>query len=362
MARPILQILLTEAERAELQRRVASTKAPKRDSERAEIILLRADGLKQEEVSKRLGVSQVRVSKWTSRFVKSRLNGLRDQPGRGRKARVSPRKIEAVITKSLQNPPAGRTRWSVRTMAESVGVSRHTVHQIWKNNDIRPHLTRTFKISKDPDFERKFWDVIGLYLNPPDKALVLCCDEKSQCQALERTQPGLPLGLGHIRTRTHDYTRHGTITLFAALGYLDGKIIARPEQRHSHVEWLRFLKQIDRETPKNLAVHLIADNYSTHKHAVVKAWLAKHPRFHMHFTPTGSSWMNLVERFFADLTADVVRDGSFQSVRELVQAIASYLAERNLRPKPYRWRAKGEEILRKIERARAALAGAVKYT
>jgi transposase len=360
MPRPVLQIILTEAERAELQRRVSSTCTAKRDSERAEIILLRADGLKQEEVSKSLGTSQVRVSKWTSRFLKDRLDALRDKPGRGRKASISPRKLEAVITKSLQKPPAGRVRWSVRTMAEAVGVSRHTVHQIWKHNDIRPHLTRTFKISKDPNFERKFWDVIGLYLNPPDKALVLCCDEKSQCQALERTQPGLPLGLGHIRTRTHDYTRHGTITLFAALGYLDGKIISRPEQRHSHVEWLRFLKQIERETPRDLALHLIADNYSTHKQAAVKAWLAGRPRFHMHFTPTGSSWMNLVERFFADLTADVVREGSFQSVRELVQAIESYLAERNLRPKPYRWRAKGEEILRKIERARAALAEVVK--
>jgi transposase len=360
MARPILQITLTEAERAELQRRVASTRTSKRDSGRAEIILLRADGVKQEEVAKRLGTSEVRVSKWTSRFMKTRLTGLVDKPGRGRKARISPRKIESVITKSLQTPPAGRTRWSVRTMAESVGVSRHTVHRIWRHNDIRPHLARTFKISTDPEFERKFWDVIGLYLNPPDKALVLCCDEKSQCQALERTQPGLPLGLGHIRTRTHDYTRHGTITLFAALNYLDGHIISRPEESHSHVEWLRFLKQIDRETPKPLAVHLIVDNYATHKHAAIKTWLEKHLRFHMHFTPTGSSWMNLVERFFAELTADVVRDGSFQSVRELVHAIESYLATRNLHPKPYRWRAKGEEILRKIEKARAALGEAVK--
>jgi transposase len=360
MPRPILQITLTEAERAELQRRVSSTRTPKRDGERAEIILLRAEGIKQKEVAERLGMSEVRVSKWTSRFVRSRLNGLGDKPGRGRKASISPRKIEAVITRSLQKPPSGRTRWSVRLMAETVGVSRHTVHQTWRHNDIRPHLTRTFKVSKDRDFERKFWDVIGLYLNPPDRALVLCCDEKSQCQALERTQPGLPLGLGHIRTRTHDYTRHGTITLFAALNYLDGKIISRPERRHSHVEWLRFLKQIDRETPKDLALHLIADNYSTHKHANVKAWLAKHPRFHVHFIPTGSSWMNLVERFFGELTADVVREGSFQSVPELIRAIESYLAARNLKPKPYRWRAKGEEILRKIERARAALAEVVK--
>ena len=198
--------------------------------------------------------------------------------------------------------------------------------------------------------------MIALYLDPPERAIVLCCDEKSQCQALERTQPALPLGVGgHLRTRTHDYIRHCTITLFAVLDYLDGKIISRTEQRHTHVEWLRFLKQIDRETPKDLDIHLIVDNYCTHKHEKVQPWLARHPRFHMHFTPTSSSWLNLVERFFADITQDVVREGSFTSVRELVRDIEAYLADRNLNPKPYRWRAKGEVILRKIQRARAAL-------
>lgn len=360
MARPISQITLSDSERAELQRRLRSATTPKRDSLRAEIILLRADGAKQTDVVERLGISTNCVSKWTSRFAKDRLEGLRDLPGRGRKHSISPEKTRAIVVRALQKPPAGRTRWSVRSMAQAVGVSRHTVHQTWRHNDIRPHLTRTFKISTDPRFEQKFWDVIALYLDPPDRALVLCCDEKSQCQALERTQPGLPLGLGHIRTRTHDYTRHGTITLFAALNYLDGKIISRPEARHTHAEWLRFLKQIDRETPRELDLHLIIDNYATHKHEKVKAWLAKHPRFHLHFTPTGSSWMNLVERFFADLTVDVVREGSFQSVRELTNSIASYLAARNRNPRPYRWRAKGAEILRKIESARAALEGRIK--
>jgi len=226
------------------------------------------------------------------------------------------------------------------------------VQQIWKKNDLKPHLVKTFKISKDPNFDKKFWDVIGLYLDPLDKALVLCCDEKSQCQALERTQPCLPLGIGHIRTKIHDYIRHGTITLFAALNYLDGKIIARTEKRHTHVEWLRFLKQIHRETPKELDLHLIVDNYCTHKHQKVKEWLNKHPRFHIHYTPTSSSWLNLVERFFADLTNDVIRDGSFTSVRQLVRDIEIYLAERNLNPKPYRWKADGEEILRKIQKAK----------
>ena len=238
-------------------------------------------------------------------------------------------------------------------MAKEVGISRHSVHQIWRKNDLKPHLVRTFKISKDPAFEKKFWDVIALYLNPPDKALVLCCDEKSQCQALERTQPALPLGIGHIRTKTHDYIRHGTITLFAALNYLDGKIIARTEKKHTHIEWLRFLKQLDRETPKELDLHLIVDNYGTHKHEKVKQWVGKHRRFHIHYTPTSSSWMNLIERFFADLTNDVVRDGSFTSVRQLVRDIETYLAERNLNPKRYQWKAEGEEILRKIQKAKA---------
>lgn len=240
-------------------------------------------------------------------------------------------------------------------MAREVGISADSVRRIWRANDLKPHLVETFKVSNDKRFEEKFWDVIGLYLDPPEKALVLCCDEKSQCQALERTQSGLPLGVGHVRTRTHDYVRHGTITLFAALSYLDGKIISRTETHHTHVEWLRFLKQIDRETPKDQDVHLIVDNYSTHKHEKVEAWLNKHPRFHVHFTPTSSSWLNLVERFFGELTQDVVREGSFTSVRELVRDIESYLAERNLNPKPYKWRARGEEILRKIQRARTAL-------
>jgi transposase len=213
-------------------------------------------------------------------------------------------------------------------------------------------------LSNDPQFETKFWDVIGLYLNPPDRALVLCCDEKSQCQALERTQPGLPLGVGHIKTRTHDYIRHGTVTLFAALSYLDGKILSRTAEQHTHKEWLAFLKVIDRETPLGLEIHLIMDNYATHKHPTVKSWLARRPRFHLHFTPTSSSWLNLVERFFRDLTEDVVREGSFGSVRELVRAMETYLVERNLAPKRYVWKKKGEEILARISRARAAQAAA----
>ena len=240
-------------------------------------------------------------------------------------------------------------------MAREVGISPDSVHRIWRANEIKPHLVRTFKVSNDKRFEEKFWDVIGLYLDPPEKALVLCCDEKSQCQALERTQPSLPLGVGEIRTRTHDYKRHGTITLFAALNYLDGKLIARTEEHHTHVEWLRFLKQVDRETPKQLDLHLIVDNYGTRKKEKVRQWMSRHPRFHLHFTPTSSSWLNLVERFFGELTQEVIRDGSFASVRELVKDIECYLAQRNLNPKPYKWKAKGEDILRKIQHAKQVL-------
>jgi transposase len=355
MARPVSPLDVTPEERIELQRRFRASTTPQRESLRARIILLRAKGKKEEDVATELGVSMTCVSKWSSRFEAFGLDGLADKPGRGRKASLPAKKIEQVLTKVTQ-PPKGRCRWSVRTMAKAVGISPDSVHRIWKQNDLKPHLTRTFKLSRDPAFELKFWDVIGLYLNPPDKALVLCCDEKSQCQALERTQPGLPLGAGHIRTRTHDYYRHGTVTLFAALNYMDGKIISRTEDRHTHVEWLRFLRQLDRETAKDVDLHLIVDNYATHKHAKVKQWLTRHPRFHVHFTPTGSSWLNLVERFFADITQDAIRDGSFASVRQLVDAIDEYLALRNEQPKRYQWRAKGEEILAKIQRARLAMA------
>lgn len=358
MARPISKIDLTLEQRIELQRRTRAATTPQRDNLRARIILLRARGKKLEEVAEQLGMSIPSVSKWSRRFQSRGLEGLSDAPGRGRKPWLPEEKIEQVLTRVTQ-PPRGRRRWSVRTMAKAVGISHDSVRRIWKKNDLKPHLTRTFKLSRDPQFEPKFWDVIGLYLNPPDKALVLCCDEKSQCQALERTQPGLPLGAGHIRTETHDYYRHGTITLFAALNYLDGKIISRTEPSHTHVEWLRFLKQLDRETPKGTDLHLIIDNYATHKHANVKAWLQRHPRFHLHFTPTGSSWLNLIERFFADLTQDAVRGGSFTSVRQLIVAIEEYLALRNLEPKRYLWKAKGEEILAKIHRARQAMAAAV---
>lgn len=365
MPRPIRPLALTVEQREELKRLIARSTANQRDVRRARIILFRAEGLSQEETARQVGVNRPVVALWERRFRDKGFAGLGDEPGRGRKPSIAPEIRERIIT-GATTPPKGRGRWSARSMAKAVGVSKDTVQRLWVHNDIKPHVTRTFKLSNDPRFVEKFWDVIGLYLNPPDRALVLCCDEKSQCQALERTQPGLPLGIGHVRTRTHDYYRHGTVTLFAALSYLDGKIFSLTAPEHTHQEWLAFLKRLDRETPSDLTLHLIVDNYGTHKHANVRSWLkwknARHRSAHgderivLHFTPTSSSWMNLVERFFGELTADAIRPGSFKSVKELVDCIDAYLIERNLSPKRYVWRATGAKILAKIERARAALA------
>jgi transposase len=351
MPRIAPKVDLSEPQRQELQRVVRSLSTSKIEVLRARIILLAAEGHPNEEIASALEVSQPMVCKWRTRFSKAGMAGLNDAPRTGRPGILSPEQLNTVLTE-VTRPPKHRTRWSIRSMARHSGVSKSRVQEIWSRNDLKPHRTRTFKLSNDPHFETKFWDIIGLYLNPPEKALVFCCDEKSQCQALERTQPGLPLGVGHIRTKTHDYIRHGTVTLFAALSYLDGKILSQTKQCHTHKEWLQFLKHLEKETPADLDLHLIVDNYSTHKHPKVKSWLAKHPRVHMHFTPTSSSWMNLVERFFRDLSEDVVREGSFGSTRQLAEAIVAYLAERNLNPVRYQWRAQGSEILEKIKRAR----------
>ncbi len=353
MARPVSVLDLTAEEEAELHRRVRAPTTAARDVVRARIVLLRSTGMKQSDVARAVGVSTTSVNKWSQRFELLGLDGLADRPGRGVKASIAPAVVEAVVAKAGQKAPGMRRR-STRTTATEVGISASSVARIWREHGLKPHLRRTFKLSNDPQFEARFWDVVGLYLDPPERSIVLCCDEKSQIQALERTQPGLPLGVGHIRTATHDYVRHGTITLFAAMNYLDGKLIQRLEAKHTHVEWLRFLKQIDRETPDGLTIHVIADNYATHKHGKVRAWLARHPRFEMHFTPTSGSWLNLVERFFADLTA-VIRDGSFASVAELRREIVRHLDAHNENPRPYKWTARSEDILAKIRRARERL-------
>jgi|SRR5579872_1048895 len=345
-------IEISAASREELRAAVRASTAAQRLVFRSRIILELAEGKKNVEVAEALHTSVQTVCHWRKRFHEEGLKGLQERERSGRPASIKEQVKEAIVTRAV----TGKEPTSCRKMAKAVGVSKATVQRLWQANDIRPHWTRTFKLSNDPRFEEKFWDVVGLYLHPPERALVLCCDEKSQCQALERTQPGLPLGLGHVQTRTHDYYRHGTTTLFAALNYLEGKIIGRMEARHTHVEWLRFLKQVDRETPQELEVHLIADNYSTHKHPKVKAWMEKHPRFTMHFTPTSASWMNLVERFFRDISQDCIRKGSFASVQELTDAILAYLAQCNQNPKRYVWKADGQKILDKIARARAVLA------
>src|SRR5437870_4522411 len=364
MARPVRALDITSEQRRALRAIINRPSAPQRDHRRAWIILNRADGLSQEETAVKVGVGRRVVIHWEQRFRKAGIAGLGDAKGRGRKEQIDSKIREKIIVGATQ-PPVHRTRWSVRTMAKEAGVSTATVQRLWSANAIKPHVTRTFKLSNDKNFEKKFWDVIGLYLSPPDRALVLCCDEKSQCQALERTQPGFPVMRGYSRTQTHDYKRHGTVTLFAALSYMDGKIFSETASKHTHRQWLSFLKQLDRETLSDLTLHPIADNYSTHKHPKVKFWIQwrnqRQQKAHgldrvvMHFTPTSSSWMNLVERFFRDLTDDVIREGSFTSVNELVAAVMRYLEERNLNPKPYVWKKKGEEILAKIQRAREAL-------
>jgi transposase len=359
-------IVLTDSQRGQLEQLARSRTVEVRTAVRCQIVLRAAEGWSNQKIAQVLGVNRHSVESWRARFARQGVTGLRDAQRPGRPARLDTRKVQVVVSEVVQ-PPAGRRRWSCRSMAQRTGVSKSHVQRLWRANDLKPHLRRTFKLSRDRRFEEKFWDVIGLYLAPPDKALVLCCDEKSQCQALERTQPGLPLGVGHIATQTHDYYRHGTITLFAALNYVDGKLIGMTAARHRHQEWLRFLKKIDAESPSELTLHLIVDNYSTHKHAKVRRWLdyrnrrqqrTHHvQRFEVHFIPTSSSWLNLVERFFADLTREVVRDGSFASVRELVEDIWRYLTDRNANPQRYVWRAKGEEILRKIQRAREVQQG-----
>jgi transposase len=352
MARQRIELAPEEAE--ELNRRARATTVSVRDRRRAEIILLGAQGLTQQRIAEQLGISRLAVNRWVGRFSLHRLDGLSDRAGRGRKPWLPQTAVQQVVEQAV-TPPPHLGRWSCRTMGRAAGISPASVQRLWAASEIKPHLSRTFKLSNDKRFEEKFWDVIGLYLNPPDKALVLCCDEKSQCQALERTQPGLPLGIGHIRTKTHDYVRHGTVTLFAALNYLEGKLITRLAPRHRHQEWLAFLKTIDEETPPDPDIHIIADNYATHKHPAVTRWLERHARFHMHYTPTSSSWMNLVERFFRDLT-EFISEKSFASTRELADAIIAFLAARNDNPKRYVWKAKGEDILRKINAARQVLA------
>ena len=356
MSRHAPPIVLAADEVVTLDMWARSRTRPARVVERARIVQLAAHGVSSKEIAERLGVSRPTVQLWRERFLALRVAGLeKDAPRPGRLPRISEAQIHAVIEATLYTTPVAATHWSTRTMAAAQGLSEATVRRIWRRHRLQPHRTKTFKLSRDKHFVEKLCDVVGLYLNPPDKALVLCVDEKSQIQALDRTQPGLPLKRGRCGTMTHDYKRHGTTTLFAALSLLDGRVIGDCMPRHRHQEFIRFLKQIDGTAPPALDLHLIVDNYGTHKHPRVQTWLRRHPRFHLHFIPTSSSWLNLVERWFRDLTTQRLRRGSFASVEELIAAIYAYLDNHNQNPRVFVWSAPVDRILSKIAKCKEAL-------
>jgi transposase len=349
-------LYVSPANRARLERLVADRNTPRKVVWRADIVLATADGLGTMAIMRRTGKSKPCVWRWQKRFIEAGVEGLlRDKTRPGRKQPLAAEVKLKVLAKTAQERPPNATHWSVRSMGKAVGISHTSVQRIWAEAGLKPHLTRKFKLSDDPKFEEKVTDIVGLYLNPPDKALVLSVDEKSQIQALDRTQPGLPLKRGRAGTMTHDYKRNGTTTLFAALDVATGQVIGECLPRHRAKEFIRFLKKIDRIVAKHLELHLIVDNYKTHKTKEVQAWLAKHPRFKLHFTPTSSSWLNLVERFFAEITGKRIRRGVFKSVAELEAAIHDYLAKHNAAPKPFVWTKTADAILEKYARARAAL-------
>jgi transposase len=346
-------VVLSVEQEAELTKLARSKRTSVRLSQRARIVLLAAQGVQNKDIAEQLGIGRVQVSRWRERYVEAGLEGIeRDLPRGAPPLKVDVQKLVELTT---QSKPQAATHWSTRKMAAELGVSASTVMRHWQANGLKPHIVRGFKVSRDPKFVEKLEDIVGLYMSPPEHALVLCCDEKSQVQALDRTQPGLPLKKGRAQTMTHDYKRHGTTTLFAALNVLDGQVIGQCQPRHTHAEWLKFLRQIDRQTPKGKTLHLIADNYATHKHPAVQEWLAKHPRFNMHFTPTSASWMNMVERFFRDISENRLRRGVFTSVPKLVSAIDEYVAHHNTNPKPFIWTKSARDILQKVIRANSRL-------
>jgi transposase len=348
--------VLADGQREVLLALSKSLSAPHREVVRAKALLLAADGVANTAIAARVGVSPSSVIAWRERFTADGLAKIGQvAPGRGRKAQIPAEKIDEIVRLTLESKPEGETHWSCRTMARATGVSPATVQRVWSARGLKPHLQKTFKLSNDKRFEEKLVDVVGLYLNPPDKAVVLCMDEKSQIQALDRTQKSLPLKKGRAGTMTHDYKRNGTTTLFAALNVLTGVVIGQCLPRHRNGEFLKFLRLIDKEVPKGLQVHLILDNYGTHKHPNVIAWLEKHPRFHLHFTPTSSSWLNMVERWFRDLTDKAIRRGVFPSVPDLIAAIEEYLNAKNAEPQPFVWTATAEDILEKVRRGRVVL-------
>ena len=351
-----ITIEVSATDRSRLEAVVADRNSPRRHVWRAGIILATADGFGTAEIMRRTGQSKPSVWRWQARFMTEGVDGLlRDKTRPSRVPPLGPEVAERVVSLTLTDPPPDATHWSLRTMATAVGIAPSSVQAIWKAHGLKPHLVDTFKLSNDPRFAEKVEDVVGLYLNPPERAIVLSVDEKSQIQALDRTQPGLPMKKGRAGTMTHDYKRHGTTTLFAALDVLDGRVIGQCMDKHRHQEFIRFLNKINRQVLPNLDVHLIADNYATHKHPKVKAWLARHPRFHMHFTPTSASWLNLVERFFGEITRKRIRRGVFHSVVDLQRAINDYLEIHNANPKPFVWTADPDKIIAAVRRGRQVL-------
>jgi transposase len=347
---------LSRKERDLLQAFARAGSTPQKIVLRIRIVLRSAEGVANHRVARELDTSRPTVLRWRRRFEQAGLEGLlADAPRSGRQRRLTPEKEEAIVNATLYSKPTGATHWSVRALARTQRVSPATVYRVWRVHRLQPHRVKRFKLSTDPHFFHKLHDIVGLYLHPPEKALVLSVDEKSQIQALDRTQPVLPLRPGIPERQTHDYRRHGTTTLFAALNVLSGEVRGECMPRHRHQEFLRFLKRMERSTPRHLAVHLILDNYGTHTHPEVEAWFAAHPRYHRHFTPTGASWLNLVERFFAEITDKRIRRGTFRSVVELVRAIRDYISQRNHHPQPFVWTASARSIVRKIRHCNEAL-------
>ena len=349
-------VVLNPEQRQALERMARARSMPARLVERARIVLLAADGVENKQIARRMNLTEKKTARWRGRFLAGGIAALQmDAPRPGKPRTIADRQVKRVVDMTLHQKPANATHWSTRTMAAAAGISEASVRRIWHAHGLKPHLVRTFKLSRDPQFTEKLEDIVGLYLNPPEHAIVLCADEKSQIQALDRTQPGLPIKKGRCGTMTHDYKRNGTATLFAALNALEGEVISMCDDRHRHQEWLKFLRAIDDVIPQDKQIHMIVDNYATHKHPRVQRWLGRHPRFHMHFTPTGCSWLNMVERFFRDLTENRLRRGVFRSVEELITAIFDYIDHHNENPKPFIWTAKAADILEKVKRARAAL-------
>ncbi len=350
MGRPAKELIVSAEQREQLEAIARSQSLPAALSRRAQMILLMADGESGSAIAQRFQLSRPTVTLWRTRFRERGIAGLHNELKPGRPRSTSDETIAALINRTLKTKPVGRTHWSRRSLAAATGLSTTTVHRYMTLFGLQPHRSRSFKLSTDPFFVEKVRDIVGLYLNPPDHALVLCVDEKSQVQALERTQPMLPMGLGYVEGVTHDYVRHGTTTLFAALDIANGSVITQCKPKHRHQEFLAFLRHIESEVPADLDVHLICDNYGTHKHAKVKAWLARRPRFHLHFTPTYSSWLNQVERWFALITNQAIRRGSFDSVSELKRRINEFVDNYNQHPRPFAWTATADSILAKLKR------------